>query len=312
MAEPDAYNYTTDAFADAAIAWLRGRARDAPPFFAYLSFTVPHAGGWGAAPKAPEQGQPVPTDLGYAAKPWPQVERDHAASVSYLDRRVGDVLSALSAAGLDSSTAVFFASDNGAHNEGGHRVGFFDSTGGLRGFKRSFYEGGIRSPSIVRWPGVTPAGRSSAHPWAFWDVLPTLLEMAGTRPPAGAVIDGRSIVPALRGEPMDAPEYLYWTWRGAVAADAAPPGNGTEPSGVAAGAKPGYAARVGEWKAVVHACADGGRPSMEDAMELYNLTADPGEARDVAAVGTGPAVAREIKRLLLRQQPPLSCACYQC
>ena len=68
---------------------------------------------------------------------------------------------------------VFFASDNGAHNEGGHNVHFFNSTGGLRGFKRSYYEGGIRSPSIVRWPGVTSAGSRSATPWAFWCAAPS-------------------------------------------------------------------------------------------------------------------------------------------
>ena len=202
-----------------------------------------------------------------------------------------------------------------AHNEGGHKVHFFDSTGGLRGFKRSYYEGGVRSPSVVRWPGVTPAGSVSNVPWAFWDVLPTLLEMANARPlPANATIDGRSIVKALRGEAMAAPAYLYWTWRGAVAADEAPEASGMEPNGMAAGAKPGYAVRVGKHKAVVHACADqrGKRPSMEDVLELYDLEADPAETKNIAAVGGGPAVVEAIKRMLVGQQPPLSCVCYQC
>ena len=262
---------------------------------------------------APEQGQPVPTDGIYAAEAWPTVERDHAASVSYLDQRIGDVLDALHDTGFEESTAVFFASDNGAHNEGGHKVTFFDSTGGLRGFKRSYYEGGVRSPSIVRWPGVTPPGSVSNVPWAFWDVLPTLLEMAHTALPKNATIDGRSIVRALKGERMDPPSYLYWTWRGAVAADAAPSQDGKEPLGVAAGARPGYAARVGEWKAVVHACADASmRPSINDTMELYNLTKDPSETQNVAAVGFGPSVVMDIKRLLMAQQPPISCQCFQC
>ena len=120
MAHPEAFNYTTDLFADAAIGWLRGRS-SARPFFAYLSFTVPHAGGWGSAPKAPEQGQPVPTDLMYASESWPNVEKDHAASVSYLDRRVGDVLAALREGGYEQSTAVFFASDNGVRATRGER-----------------------------------------------------------------------------------------------------------------------------------------------------------------------------------------------
>lgn len=83
MAHPEQYNYTTDLFADAATSWLRGRPTASPrPFFLYVSFTVPHAGGWGSAPAAPEQGNPVPTDLSYGDKPWPTVEIDHAASVS--------------------------------------------------------------------------------------------------------------------------------------------------------------------------------------------------------------------------------------
>ena len=61
-------------------------------------------------------------------------------------------------------------SDNGAHNEGGHSYKFFDSTGPLRGYKRSLYEGGIRSPSLIRWKGKIPAQQQSAYPWAFWDV----------------------------------------------------------------------------------------------------------------------------------------------
>lgn len=74
MAHPGAYNYTTDLFADAAIAWLHSRQIPlARPFFAYLSFTVPHAGGWGSYPKAPEEGQPVPTDMGFGKRP-PRVE----------------------------------------------------------------------------------------------------------------------------------------------------------------------------------------------------------------------------------------------
>ncbi len=324
MSDPSAYNYTTDLFADAAISWLRAkRGRDEArrsdanaeppkPFFAYLSFTVPHAGGWSGGVEAPEQGQPVPTDMGYGARTdWPVVERDHAASVSYLDLKLGEVLAALKSSGLDETTAVFFASDNGAHDEGGHDVRFFNSSGGLRGFKRSFYEGGVRSPSLVRWPGVTAAGSVSHVPWAFWDVLPTLVDMAHATLPAGAAIDGRSIVPTLRGEAQPEPDYLYWTWRGAVAegdSDAPTASDGDEPRRGAA--PPGYAVRVGSWKAVVHACANATSltPSMDDVMELYDLSKDPAEATNVA--GAHPDVLTRIKALLV--QKGLSCTCYQC
>jgi arylsulfatase A-like enzyme len=150
-------------------------------------------------------------------------------------------------------------------------VTYFDSTGGLRGFKRSYYEGGVRSPSIIRWPGVTAAGAVSGVPWAFWDVLPTLLEMAGVTAPADAHLDGRSIVPALHGKYMDINKLLYWTWRGAVADDEESHLDRSEPADAGTSASPpGYAARVGEWKVVVHACADQSRmrPSMGDVMEV--------------------------------------------
>ena len=224
--------------------------------------------------------------------------------------RVGDVLDTLTARGLDRSTAIFFASDNGAHNEGGHDVAFFASTGSLRGFKRSYYEGGVRSPSIVRWPGVTAAGSTSRTPWAFFDVLPTLLEMANVPPPANATFDGRSIVPALRGQPQPPPEYLYWTWRGAVAIDASPPSDGSEISARSLHTPPGYAARVGDWKAVCHKCANltSNAPSMSDVLEIYDLSSDPEETSNVASQHA--AKAEEIKALLVGKG--LSCECYQC
>ena len=305
MAAPEQYSYTTDVFTDAAIGWLRTERVPSRPFFLFMSFTVPHAGGWGDAPEFPEDGNPVPEDQGYAQRAWPEVERDHAASVTHLDRRVGDLLAALDDQQLSTSTIVWFASDNGAHAEGGHDIRFFDSTGGLRGFKRSYYEGGVRSPSIVRWPGVTPPGSVSATPWAFWDVLPTILEVVGVAPPAGAHLDGRSIVPALRGEAQPSPKYLYWTWHGNADDDFDVSGGRVALSGAS-----GYAARVGGWKVVVHACADQAAlaPSDGDVMELYDLTVDPGERWDVAA--QHPDQISSIKAVLAGEG--LSCRCYQC
>ena len=92
---------------------------------------------------------------------------------------MGTVLNLLKLLKLEKDTVVFFASDNGAHNEGGHHYTFFDSSGPLRGFKRSLYEGGIRSPSIVKWPGHISAGSKSGFAWAFWDFLPTAADLAG-------------------------------------------------------------------------------------------------------------------------------------
>ena len=85
MQNPELYNYTIDVFHQEAMSWMEGvvRSDDLQPFFLYLSYTVPHAGGWGDSPEAPEQGNPVPTDMGYGAEPWPAVEKDHAAVITY-------------------------------------------------------------------------------------------------------------------------------------------------------------------------------------------------------------------------------------
>eukprot|EP00913_Durusdinium_trenchii_P033181 g31063.t1 len=98
--------------------------------------------------------------------------------ISYLDDKVGDVMKQLKALKIDEKTMVFFASDNGAHLEGGHQIAFFNSTGGLSGHKRSMYEGGVRSPTMVRWPQqIRP--RTSQFAWAFWDMVPTVAELLG-------------------------------------------------------------------------------------------------------------------------------------
>jgi len=291
MAHPENYNYTIDVFHAAGMSWLENVARSAKPFFLYLAYTIPHPGGWADAPDSPEDGNPVPTDLQYADREWPAVERDHAAVVSYLDIKVGDVVKRLRSLGLEEKTLVIFASDNGAHQEGGHHVGFFDSTGGLRGYKRSLFEGGTRSPSMAWWPGTISPGRRSSFQWAFWDAWPTLAELAGAEMPGGS--DGVSIVPTLLGEAQDEREYLFWTW----------PGAGAGPSG--------YAVRVGPWKGVVPHCTSSAgelRPRPGDEMQLYHLASDPGEATDVASAH--PGVAASLRRLVASKN--VTCDCFQC
>ena len=97
-----------------------------------------------------------------------------------MDRDIGRIFDLLVNTSIDKNTIVFFTSDNGAHNEGGHNYQFFDSSGPLRGFKRSMYDGGIRTPMIVRWPGVVPMGKVDVTSvWSFWDILPTFADIAG-------------------------------------------------------------------------------------------------------------------------------------
>jgi len=290
MADPETYNYTIDAFHQSGMEWLEAVGMGPKPFFLYLSYTVPHAGGWTDAPLNKEQGNPVPTDLQYDNASWPNVERDHAAVITYLDSKVGDVMARLDALGVDDNTLVIFASDNGAHVEGGHKKQFFNSTGGLQGNKRSYYEGGYRSPTLARWPGVISSGRVSNFPWAFWDVMPTFAELAGVEVPEG--LDGISIVPTLTGKGNQPEhEYLYWTWKGA---------NG----------KGGYSMRVGDWKGIVKSCNDAVnlRPSLDDEMMLFNVVADPFEMKDRSAERDDLVSA--FKQLIASKN--VTCECYQC
>ena len=184
-------------------------------------------------------------DRGFEIQPQPAAA--FAGMVTRLDRQVGSVLDKLDALGLAENTVVFFTSDNGS-------IDFrpiakaFRGNGPLRGYKTDLYEGGIRVPMLVRWPGKIEPGVSD-FPWAFWDFLPTAAELAGVTAPAG--LDGQSIVPTLLGGAQEPPAFLYWENGGA------------------------RAMRLGDWKVV--------RPAADAPLELYNLASDPGETTDVAA-----------------------------
>ena len=243
----------------------------------YLSFTIPHAGGWTDTNK--EQGNPVPTDGEYEKhEDWPDVEKDHASVITYMDDYVGQLMRKLQEKEMDDNTIVLFASDNGAHLEGGHSYTFFNSTGGLRGHKRSMFEGGHRSPSLVRWPGHVPAGTISEEQWAFWDVLPTLAELAGV--PSNKLpphLNGRSIVPILLGKHSPPQTYLYFTGASSWVE--------TNPKKVKMLAESGmkntaYAIRSGRWKGVVASCS--GTPNLNDEMHLFDLLEDPFETINIA------------------------------
>jgi arylsulfatase A-like enzyme len=165
-------------------------------------------------------------------------------------------------------------------------LAFFEGNGLLRGSKMQLYEGGIRVPLIVRWPGVVEGGGTSDHVWAFWDVLPTLAELSGGSVPDA--IDGRSMLPAIVGEDVvgrAAPQHemLYWEY-----------GN------VRGQAPIRQAARWGRWKAI--------RGDLNAPLELYDLSVDIGETRDVAA--SHPDVVERMgayldsARISTREYPP--------
>ena len=239
--------FAEDLFIREALDFIR--ANRAKPFFLCFTPTLPHANN-----ESRPLGLEVP-DLGeYRDRPWPASAKAYAAMVTRLDRDVGQILDLLQELGLDKSTLVIFTSDNGPHREGGNDPDFFHSSGPFRGIKRDLYEGGIREPTIARWPGRVPTGATSAAPWQFADVLPTFAALAGAKTPAG--LDGVSVVPTLFGKPQPAltERFLYWEF-------------------YEGGFK--QAARHGSWKAV--------RPKLGGPIELYDLARDLGEEHDVAA-----------------------------
>jgi len=251
--------YSHDLFTKEALAFVE-RSKD-KPFFLYLAYTIPHANN-----EAGRQGMEVPSDEPYSDEKWPQQQKNHAAMITRMDRDIGRLLDLLEKLGIDDDTIVFFSSDNGPHREGGANPNFFDSNGPLRGIKRDLYEGGIRVPMIVRWPGKAKAGATSAEPWAFWDFLPTACAAAGIEAPKG--IDGISMLPSIRGEPQrHRHEYLYWEFheRGFT-----------------------QAVRMGRWKAV--------RKGTKEPIELYDLTKDIGEKNNIA--DEHPNVVAKVSEIL--------------
>ena len=241
--------YAPELILDEAVEFIqRARSR---PFFLYFAPTLPHANN-----EALYWGMEVPSEAPYESEPWPRAQRRYAAMVTLLDAQVGRLLDVISERGLAEETLIIFTSDNGPHAEGGADPAFFDSSGGLRGIKRDLYEGGIRVPLLVRWPGRVPGGLVSDAPHALWDLLPTLAEVAGIDPPKE--IDGVSVLPLWLGKSRleaSADRLLYWEFH--------------------SGGPTRQAARRGRWKALRQ------RPS--GPVELYDLENDPFEQHDIAS-----------------------------
>lgn len=200
-----------------------------------------------------KQGEPFCLVTSFSALPTSDPSR--TVTLTETDEHVGRMLSALGNEKLTDQTIVFLLSDNGAPElptpDGASR----QANGALRGHKGTLYEGGIRVPLIVRWPKQVEPGQVVSTPFAVWDLLPTLADLAGAmRRPTR--LDGISMVPALTGKPDAKERLLYWESRRPDLAQAV---------------------RRGQWKVVRQA----GRMAKED-VELYDLTADPGETTNVA------------------------------
>ncbi len=228
--------YTHDMFTNFALEFIRENQKK--PFFLYVPYCIPHSD------------YEIPDIAPYSDQPWAENEKVHAAMVTRMDRDIGRLMALLKELKIDDNTIVFFCSDNGAAERW---EGRFDSSGPLRGHKRDMYEGGIRTPMIVRWPGRIESGSENDLAWHFADVLPTLAEIARTNPPDG--IDGVSVLPTLLGKKqVIADRFLYWEFFGG-------------------GFK--QAVRWRNWKAV--------RLKPGQKLELYDLSQDIGETQNVAA-----------------------------
>ena len=271
-------DYAPDRILAAAVSFVRTHAER--PFFLFMPSVLPHLA-LHAKPddfKAYANAFPeTPYTGGNGYTPHRTPRAAYAAMITRLDSDVGALLAVLDELQLANDTIVVFTSDNGATHSpvGGTDVDFFASCGELRGRKGSLYEGGIRVPAIVRWPGHVPAGSESARITGFEDWLPTLAELCGATVPTG--LDGISLAPTLRGEAQPERPFLYREFAG-----------------------------YGGWQAVWSGTHKLVRRQLQNpakaTTELYDLSASPNESADLAAAQ--PERVRDLGAVLQREHAP--------
>ena len=259
------------------------------PFFLFYPTTIPHA-----ELVAPEEnmkefrGKLLPEVAYKGAEPGSEkyrkgsygsqkeVHAAFAAMVTLLDKQVGEIVDELKKLGLDKNTIIIFSSDNGPHVEGGADPDYFDSNGPLKGYKRDLYEGGMREPMIVSWPGKVAAGTKSDLISAFWDIMPTFADIVDVKAPEN--IDGISFLPTLLGKPGQKQHTsMYWEFH---------ENNGRQ------------AVRMGDWKLVRYNVSI---PEKETT-ELYNLKTDLGETTNVAE--QNQQVVSQMLRIMEQSRAP--------
>ena len=275
-------DYAPDLISAQARAFIRQSA--GRPFLMYYPTTVPHL-----ALHVPDDSlaeytdvitddPPYPGGKGYTPHRRPRAA--YAAMITRMDAEIGRILGLLEELGLTDNTIVVFSSDNGPTYDrlGGSDSEFFDSAGGLRGLKGSMYEGGVRVPTIVRWPGLTQAGAESDALSGFEDWMPTLAAAAGADPTPG---DGIDLRPVLRGDDETGRDFLYREF-------------------------PGYggfqAVWSGPWKAIRTDVTRKRTASKPLRTELYDLSADRAETTDVAS--DHPDVLTRLEAIMAREHAP--------
>lgn len=243
--EFDPTGHATDLFTQWAVEYLQERAKSKDPFFLYLPYNAPH-----------DPLQPPAAWLTRVQQREPNLPETRArliALIEHMDDGIGKVLETLDRTGLTNKTLVLFTSDNGGV------TGYGAANGPWRSGKQHMYEGGLRVPGVVRWPGVVKPGTRTDRLTVTMDIFPTLCEIAGREVPKG--IDGISFLPTLRGEPeASGDREVYFVRR---------------EGGPAYGGKTIEALRRGKWKLV--------QDSPFAPIELYDLEADPKETTNLAA-----------------------------
>lgn len=256
--------YSAELVAKETINWLENQRDESSPFFAFVCFHEPHE---------PIASAPRYTEL-YREQNSPSLQAHHG-NVTQLDDAVGNILKKLEDLNLSESTFVMFTSDNGPAITSWHPHG---SSGPLRAKKGHIYDGGIRVPGMIRWPGNTQAGTVSDEPIIGTDLLPTLCEIAGIEAPQDRVIDGSSFLPALSGKPIKRERPLYWHFYRASSTTK-------------------VAIRDGDWKILASLdgpALKGGDITQEETVayktanlvdfELYNLTEDIDESEELSEI----------------------------
>lgn len=314
--------YSTDLITARAKKWIADHRTANPdqPFFLYLSYAAPHArldvptqaypAGGGISGGMQWTGTPgaiINTAGGtinswihpdYATQPgWTEAAKRYATMMRRIDDAMADLTATLGDLGIDGQTLVVFTSDHGPANEAGsggshtYDPRFFDSYGPMEGIKRDVLEGGIRVPTLVRWPGKIPAGGIDHTPSQFHDWLPTFAELAGVPLPARS--DGVSLAPTLTGTGDQRPSTVYveYLMSGNTPAYASFPNHGGEARGQM------QAVFIDGYKGIRT-----GIGSHTADFRIYDTLADPAEATDLAGrAGVPPQQAFKDRVLRLRR-----------
>lgn len=212
---------------------------------------------------------------GYESQAEPRAA--FVAMIEVMDNHVGEIIDKVKELGIEDNTIIVFTSDNGPHTEGGADPEYFDSNGAFRGTKRDLYEGGIRVPMLVSWPGKIPKGTKTDLISAFWDVFPTFSEAANLSTPEN--IDGISFLPTLLNIPneQEKHDYLYWEFH--------------ERGGR-------QAVRKDKWKAVKYNVLK----NPDATIQLYDLSIDEGEQNDIAK--HHPKIVKDMETIIKEARTP--------